>query len=305
MKRRYPQAIRIPMATEMEAYQALHTQRCDLTVGAAASWEGYKMDSNYNPTCDLEWVGRTIEEVSSSFAVKADPALKCTNLIRDVLNYHLNEMASDLTLEGYWDAYYEAKKDIDCLTLDAEGGDSDGAGEESARARYLKAISPNLQQSSRQLKTNPAAAASDSDPESSSLSMSAMAGTFVLHAVLSGFAIFVGIFSAYRGKATKRRINWQDESMSSNNSRKDNDATDILTDESTNIAARSLASGICAKGSSDCYSRVDSFVPNRSAVQEQLTSLQTSQQLLQDQQEEMAQQMRQVLSLLTKMQAEN
>ena len=271
------------------------------------------MDSNYNPTCDLEWVGRTIEEVSSSFAVKADPALKCTNLIRDVMNYHLNEMASDLKLEEFWDAYYATNKDIDCLTYESLEGEENGEEDPSAQTRYLKSLSSNLQTTPRELKSgggggaNPAAAASESDPESSSLSMSAMAGTFVLHAVMSGFAIFVGIFSAYREKALKTRNNWQDDSMSSNSSGREqnNDATDILTDESTNnVAAKSLASGICVTGSSDrASSGVDTFVPSKDTVQEQLRSLHSSQQQLQDQQEEMSRQMSQVLSLLTKMQS--
>lgn len=312
--RRYNQAIRIPKATELEAYQGLHTKECDLTLGASQSWQGYEMDGNYNTYCDLEWVGRTIEEVSSAFAVKADPALKCTNLIRDVLNYHLNEMASDDTLDNLWNDYYEANMNMDCNTYEATDNVDDESTEELEVTRYLisMAMPKNDQNAPRQLKSGGGAAIAaasaggdEDDPESSSLTMKSMAGTFVLHAVLSGVAILVGIGSWYQSKKKKRKemvvVNQNNIVSGNENELFANDSTEVMTDESTNVAGWSMASGTACNRNNN-RGGVDSFVPREQQVQRQLQTLQASQQQLQEQQQEMSQQMSQMLSILTKMQ---
>ena len=314
MAKRYPQAIRVPMTQEMESYRGLQNGKCDLVVGAHASWLGYEMESNYNPRCDLQWVGRTVEEVSSAFAVKADSSIKCSNLIRDVFNYHSSEMQTSGILEELWENYYTLNKNIDCATYEPgdhteeqdDGMDEFGS-EEDQEVRRLQNLkrpsSLHLPSKRRQLKSggggaggNPAAAASDGDTEASSLSMLAMAGTFVLHGALSELAVMIGIISSYRQKVKKKKQNAQADDQ--------HKLEDVA--ESTAVATTNLAIGTSLGGT------VNSFVPKNVSVQQQLLALHTTQRQLQDtqedfqrQQQHLVQQMDVVVSLLSKLQANN
>jgi ABC-type amino acid transport substrate-binding protein len=286
IKNRYRTAIRVPMAEEIDTFQGLHNGTCDVTIAAAASWKGYQMDRKYNPSCDLEWVGKTVEQVASAFAVKADPAIKCTNLIRDVLNYHLVEMQSDGTMELLWDEYYNSNPDkIECAIADPEG-------EEDSEGDGRRLLSEGVKLQARKLKgggggANPGAAAStvagDGDDESSSLTIKAMAGTFVLHAVFSAIAIVVGIFNYYRKQSLRAK---KSEKISDTDD-------DELKDH---VAGISMASGSCKNGK-----QVSTLLNKTGPVEEQLHALFEAQREMQQNQDSLAQQMDLVVSLLTKM----
>lgn len=299
--KRYPQAIRVRMPTEFETYQGLHTGKCQVAIGAESTWLGYKKDRDYNPQCDLEWVGKTVEQVSSAFAVRADPADKCTNLIRDVLNYHLSEMAVEGVLSDLWEEYYNSNdRAIDCSADepgDAELEFEDGMDEtqDSLTRRLLSPFtsSENQQQSRRELKgggggANPAAAANGGAEEGSSLSMTAMAGTFVLHAALSGLSILVGILSWHR----KKSRGGEDGSVQ--------DSTFPINDlqmKENFIAGASLASGTATRD----YG-IKNMLVQAGTVDEKLQALFESHKDMQRNQEQMAQQMELVVSMLTRMQ---
>ena len=112
IKQRYPNAKRIPLPSEVETYSALHEGRCALTVAYYQNWLGYAMNKTYNPYCDLEWVGRTIQTIQSGFAVSASHY--CSSLIRDVLNIYIEELISSEYLEELWQSEYEKTQDINC-----------------------------------------------------------------------------------------------------------------------------------------------------------------------------------------------
>lgn len=300
--KRYPQAMRVRMPTEFETYQGLHTGKCQVAIGAESTWLGFEKDRDYNPQCDLEWVGKTVEQVSSAFAVRADPADKCTNLIRDVLNYHLSEMAVEGVLSEFWEEYYSSNdRAIDCATY--EPGDEELEFEEgvdetqdSLTRRLLSPFTSNENQpqSRRELKgggggASPAAAANGGgDDEGSSLSMTAMAGTFVLHAALSALSILVGIFSWHRKKSRG------DEDGSNQ------DSTFPINDlhmKENYVAGASLASGTANRD----YG-VKNMLVQSGTVDEKLQALFESHKDMHRNQEQMAQQMELVVSMLTRMQ---
>ncbi|CAB9505044.1 NMDA receptor subtype of glutamate-gated ion channels with high calcium permeability and voltage-dependent sensitivity to magnesium. Mediated by glycine. This protein plays a key role in synaptic plasticity [Seminavis robusta] len=305
IRKRYPQSIPllVPKREENETYFALHTGECGVTIGAKATWLGYEKDQLYNPDCDLEWVGRVVEEVSSSFAVKADPAVLCTNLIRDVLNYHLVEMNSNnRTLEKLWENYYESNENKNnCDDIPAEG-------EEEGR-RLLQDDTTIINTNdygtfsvSRLLKGGggggggSAAAAGGGSEEA--LSIRAMAGTFVLHAGFAAAAVLVGVIQYFRrGGNPGKNLDGGSDAF-------DDDEGSLMTGSANGhygkvvsgpypIGGKVLATGSCRNGNTDVISKA--------TMKEQLQALHTSQQQLERQQEAMAQQMSQVVHILTKM----
>ena len=224
IKEKFPKAIRIPKLSEIEAYDSLHAGECGLVAAYKANWLGYERDRRYNPTCDLEWVGRTVEDIQSGFAVKADAGYKCTSLIRDVINLHLNEMISAGALAEAWEKHYSKSEDIDCSILEGGVSSENKEGEADGTRRGLitrkipvrdllqssyssstsggnDASSPAWRQRQRSLKSGGGGgggaagkSSGDIDISSAALTLRQMAGTFAFHwiSMLVSIAISFG-----------------------------------------------------------------------------------------------------------------
>jgi hypothetical protein len=136
IRQKFPNALRVPKVSELEAYQALRRGECGLVAGYKDNWFGYRGNSQYNPDCDLEWVGRTVEVIKSGFAVKADAGYLCTSLIRDVVNLHLTEVISDGVLADAWERHRAKRMDINCdAPLDAPTEEDDAGRRQRRRQR--------------------------------------------------------------------------------------------------------------------------------------------------------------------------
>ena len=225
IKEKFPKAIRVPKLSEVEAYDGLHKGECGLVAAYKANWLGYQRERRYNPDCDLEWAGRTVEVIQSGFAVKADAGHKCTSLIRDVFNLHLSEMISSGTLADAWEKHYAKSEDIDCSAIQNdniedvdEDSNVDDRNRRGLRRRevpvqhLLSSLSERdgdvrsasqtwRKQRHRKLKSGggggggTAGKGGDADPSSASLTIRQMAGTFAFHWVSMLVSISMSIAS--------------------------------------------------------------------------------------------------------------
>lgn len=335
---KYPAATRIQKRTELESFQGLETGECKLVLTSAQAWEGFKNMKEYNPNCDRKHVGQAVRNVESGIAIHVDPGILCTSLIRDVFNLIMAELIDDGFIEAAWNEYYETTKTYNCDSgnPDATAGEESGAEERQRhRQRYLmEAKKENIYH--RILKggggggANPAAAASGGDDEGDSLTMEQMAGTFVLHGVLSAVALVVGTISAFVNKKKGKNVHLPNEIIKDFSIKKrshrlgdlengpvgmkgaddngrmvmengGNSSDDAADDDRSHVSGASVASGVFLPGATD--------VPV--IVQAQLQALHSSQRQLKHtnadllrMQTEFNQQMSTVMDMLSKMQPE-
>ena len=162
-------------------------------------WLGFKDIEKFNPDCYLEWIGRTVQQVDAAFTTKVDPGVQCTGLVNEVFNYYLSEMKDEELFEKLWEEFNELSADKECT--------SNTQSESEGRRRLIQ-TNNNLEE--RNLKgagggTVAAAAASGADSGDGegdeSLTLRQMAGTFLLHGILSGIAIIIGIISVFQKNA--------------------------------------------------------------------------------------------------------
>lgn len=206
VRKEYPEANRIALP-EIESYQAVQEGRCVLLVTNKDPFLLYKGDKRYNPTCELEAVGRDVRPLGSGFAVNTDVGRLCTSFIRSVLNVHMQDMANEGQLEMYKAEFreiFQAANPANCGSGDNEddGGERRLAASPTPREDNL--LLREATRFSRKLKSSggaaggAAAAASGGDGEDS-LNVSQMLGTFVLHWILSGVAVLVSVVNAFYG----------------------------------------------------------------------------------------------------------
>ena len=221
IKTKYQNVKRVPKTTELEGYQALRDGECYLYTGYKDTWLSHRGDREYNPECDLEWVGRTVEIIKSGIAVKADSGNLCSGVIRDVLNLYMMEMILEGVLEDLWERHRSQTKDIDC---DAEDPDAIL----TERQRGLATENENKIQKStprytgnrdrkngadneRRRKLKSASKSGSDDEETTSLSLRQMAGTFTLHYGMMFVAMVVSYIGVWTKKSKQRRKNDQSE----------------------------------------------------------------------------------------------
>jgi hypothetical protein len=228
IRSKYRQAKRVPLASELETYQALLDGQCELTLAYYQNWLGFESQKAYNPNCDLEWVGRIVKSIQSGFANSADVGIKCTSLIGSVLNIYLNDMLESGVIEDMWESYYDKSRDINCdanapqfLTTEKQ--------EPSTRQRRRSLTSPEdptmpafaarhrhrrqLQQQQRRNllgggrggSADDAAAVFDGANDGSQMTINQMAGTFILHYWVTAVAIVVDYLSRYHRRKKKHR----------------------------------------------------------------------------------------------------
>lgn len=232
IKSNYGQAKRIPQPNPEDMYNALNDDQCDILIGTTQAWLGFQTQEEYNPDCYLEWVGRTVHQVDAAFTTTVDPGVLCTGLVNEAFNYYLSVLKAEGFFTDKWDEYYAlyATPNFSCNT----GGSDDGGGAQDQQRRQLVAKNSrpvsgttndgsgavgslavdgrNLkgEGSQRELKgggggTVAAAAAvgGGGDEDIDSLTLTQMAGTFLLHAIGSTLALIIAIYSSYGTKRSK------------------------------------------------------------------------------------------------------
>ena len=112
----YPQANYLLCETEEEAFNMLNAGGCDITLTAYEAFNDFKKSAEYNPNCNLLWVGRPVHTSMTSFAIK-DSKDHHNSLFRNVIDIHLKEMKIDGTLEKIWEDYRNLKVDT-CSGMD-------------------------------------------------------------------------------------------------------------------------------------------------------------------------------------------
>ncbi|CAB9527918.1 receptor ionotropic, NMDA 1 [Seminavis robusta] len=218
VKEKYPDAlgILIPKENELETFLALKRGECKLVIAYKDNWLSFRGNKDYNPDCDLEWVGRSIETIKSGMAIKSDAGHKCTSLIRDVINLHMVELIKNGVLADAWEIHRAKTRNVEC-DLDEEtdttrrrrrrleqpqsttsmmravvpARDNDDYDDPAS-----KVLSPSAR---RKLKSGGGSAAKSTSTSSGeqSLTVQQMLGTFVLHWALMGVALLVSVSSPW------------------------------------------------------------------------------------------------------------
>ena len=120
-QQRYPTGKYIEKDKQLQVYEALRNGECEVALDFRSSFKSFRNKIEYNPTCNLEWVGRKVTMTPSSFSIKASGEL-CSSLFRDALDLHLLEM----TLDGTLPMIIEGKQNVTTNQCNMESQSSDG-----------------------------------------------------------------------------------------------------------------------------------------------------------------------------------
>ncbi|KAL3942941.1 MAG: hypothetical protein SGBAC_002969 [Bacillariaceae sp.] len=201
----FPQASRRPTTALEDMYEGANSGQCAFAADVVQSWLSNKNKRKFNRNCDLEWVGngRVVASNSAGFATKADAGFKCTGLIRDVINFHMEQMIADETVEEAWEFDNKRYQDVDCETFRPELLDELNAGDtgsDATRRRNLVSKQQNraayyARPKSRRMKAGAKAAASsaaiESEGEGQQMELEAMIGSFFIHWALMALAMLI------------------------------------------------------------------------------------------------------------------
>lgn len=128
----YPQARIEGKSNPVDLYAAISRGECSVTLTGKSSWDLAKYQNDVNPTCDLDWVGRTISEVPAGFTTMyADSGTLCTNVLRDVMSLHFREMKYNGFINQAWNELYTRTSTVTCNPESGENVDK-AAGNEDA-----------------------------------------------------------------------------------------------------------------------------------------------------------------------------
>lgn len=185
IRNEYPDLKRISYETEVDMYAGLRRGDCNFATDTVAGWESHKGNIDFNPTCDISWVGgdRKVIDSAAGFAAKAASGGLCTSLVRDVLDYHMESMIADGFLARAWDQENRRQTEIDCLVYRAPEEENGGRRLDARESRHLNS------------NTEGAASTSSSEEEGSKLKMSQMLGTFICHWLMMSFAVGIAFLN--------------------------------------------------------------------------------------------------------------
>ncbi|CAB9519121.1 receptor ionotropic, NMDA 1 [Seminavis robusta] len=201
----YPKAHRVTRVDDFEMFKSLRNGECELAATYSDVWHEAQVIEEYNPHCDLEWVGGEIRSIKSGFAVIADAGDKCSSLVRHVVNLFLVEIVEEGILAELRQKYQELSDDGIC-SYDEEDEDTRDRRLQSHNIPHQSKILRGPQASSkhRVLKSSGGTSgggAPEGDPiDSDTLTLQQMAGTFILHWGVMAVAVVVSCFTAYGEK---------------------------------------------------------------------------------------------------------
>ncbi|KAL3942954.1 MAG: hypothetical protein SGBAC_002943 [Bacillariaceae sp.] len=208
----FSDAIRIPKRSIEDVYAAVRSGECAFAVEAVQQWLINQHIAAFNPNCDLEWVGngKVVSASAAGFATSTDVGHKCTGLIRDVINMHMEEIIADGFLRDAWAVENSLSTEVDCdyfLPLQVKNSDDDiGERRRSLEAakkfdsRGLLVSRNGVNGTHRRLKASSAAAsagASEGSSTSSQMELPAMLGTFFIHWAFMFIAVVAGVIKKY------------------------------------------------------------------------------------------------------------
>lgn len=103
----YPNARYVDKPNELEVYQGLANDECEVALISVESHRKYTNMVEYNPNCDLKVVGLPVRKAGASFAQKTTADL-CSSIVRDVVDLFIFEIRKDGTLDKIKEKAYES-----------------------------------------------------------------------------------------------------------------------------------------------------------------------------------------------------
>ncbi|CAB9520482.1 receptor ionotropic, NMDA 1 [Seminavis robusta] len=200
----FPKANRKPREDDMVSLESLRNGECALAVIGKDTWLTKQLDEDYNPNCDLEWIGDTVKVVDAGFAVVADVGFKCSSLVRHVVNLHLTSLIEEGVMAAIWNKYRELEDDGHCQYED------DSNVQSRRQLRFHESQKPKSRhrgagpdKKHRILKSG-GLASSGSDTgdniDADTLTLQQMAGTFLVHYGAMAVAVIVSFITVYAEK---------------------------------------------------------------------------------------------------------
>ena len=96
IQKQYPTGQFIEKDSQLEVYKGLQNGECEMGLDNVDSYESFKNKVEYNPNCNIQWLGKEVTSTKASFGIKGSEEY-CASLLRDVLSLHLLEMDLDGT----------------------------------------------------------------------------------------------------------------------------------------------------------------------------------------------------------------
>ena len=103
----------MPQVEEDEMFEAITDGRCAGTIMSYDEWRIQEGMPEKNTDCEFTFVGRNIKHLSAGFAVMHNHA-KCSWLVRDVLDLHLQEMTDEGFMDDIWSAHFRKMHNQTC-----------------------------------------------------------------------------------------------------------------------------------------------------------------------------------------------
>lgn len=103
--------------TAEEMFQGLGNGDCLVLLTSVEDWKSKQRQRTFNKDCGMIWVGRRVEPVIASFALRASADL-CTGLLNDVLDYYLIKMKADGVMDKIWFNYRNTNLNNTCSVSD-------------------------------------------------------------------------------------------------------------------------------------------------------------------------------------------
>jgi len=117
----HPAALFETKGTDKEVVAGLRAGDCTYGIISAGFWRENSVSSDINNDCALTQIGNTVVHGEAGFATRSDLEWKCTSLIRDILQIHMQAIADDNSLEDIWQKQMERSRDITCSDKFNEG----------------------------------------------------------------------------------------------------------------------------------------------------------------------------------------
>ena len=221
----YPSVRRFPKSTPEGVYEGLNSGECDYAADTVSSWLKLKLKREYNSLCDLEWVGgdKIVRKATAGFVVGSkgkSPGL-CSSLIRNVIDFHIQDLITDGFLDDAWDRENKRSQNIDCDSFRPELADNPGSKDNPRKTRHLlqnEAAATNCQRnvraasvSRRRLKGASGAAAASAavaagGGESTKLTLNQMIGTFAFHWIMMAVAVAIAAINNMYQKYVAKKV---------------------------------------------------------------------------------------------------
>ncbi|CAJ1948883.1 unnamed protein product [Cylindrotheca closterium] len=206
----YPNLVKTKTVPEL--YERLAEGSCEILVGTRQEYEIFRREEKYG--CNLVQAGVELLGGSASFAIEFDP-LNCDSVLAHVLNIHLNEMTVDGNMTIFWDDYLNSRNGM-CGQI---------SGRRMTEIDDVYGPPRSEPMVSRQLggaaKTSAASSSSFSEevPTDTSLTITGMAGVFAVHAVGTGIAILIALYTHFRKTYMQKQQARQKEVFGSDSSK--------------------------------------------------------------------------------------